>query len=558
MNGWFWPEKFNDCSFAVFKSLVKMEKNSGQRIVWTNTNCVNWISLFFLALLVWGCAAQKGKVNVEKPSQVKVVFSQEAFEHYVNGDLCRHAGDYHGAVGEFQKALQHDPDSYEIRLALAQSYFSLGDYLSARREAEKLTIKTLEREQLLADCARNLNDWGEAKRRYLSALGLDSNNTSAWWYVARISEQAGDSALAIRAQRHLVELSPSYSNVYQLVQMLWASRRNAEAAAEAERYLESDSSDLRAYLLAGESLERIQEYARAAGVYQKLLAQDPHQREVALHLGDLYYELKEFASAESVLVPMAGDSSDFVPLFYLARIAYLKQDYPRAESLYLAVIGKADTLPQGFSGLALTYLAWEKPEKTLETARRGLGRFPGNPDLRFWVGQAFSAEKEYDSARTVFGALAAEDAENVNYLFSYGTALERTNRLDSSVFVFKKVLALEPDYAPALNYLGYTWADRNENLSEAKKMIEKALAKEPENGAYLDSYGWVFFRMGKLKEAEKYILKALEKNVKDAVVFEHLGDVYWGMGKKEEARQQYRKALDMDPQNAALKEKLSR
>jgi tetratricopeptide (TPR) repeat protein len=513
---------------------------------------------FFSALLLFGCGSPKGKVKVEKPSKVKIVFSQEAYEHYVNGDLYRHSGDYRRAAEEFQKALEFDPESYEIRLALAQSYYALGDYTSARREGEKLTIKTLEREQLLADCARNANDWGEAKTRYLSVLGLDSGNTSAWWYVARISEQTKDTATALRAQKRLAHLSPSYSNYYQLVQMLWGVGRHAEAARDAESFLESDSTDLRAYLLLGESLERAGEQTRAAAVYRKLLERDSTEREVALHLGDLYFDLKEYASAESVLVRIPADTADFVPLFYLARIAYLQKNYPRAESLYQEVLHRADTLVQGFSGLALTYLAWEKPAKTLEAARRGLAKFPQSPDLRFWVGQAFAAQKENDSARAVFSVLVAEEPENVNFLFACAAALERTGALDSSVLLFKKVLALEPEHAQALNYLGYTWADRNENLEEALKMIEKALEAEPENGAFLDSYGWVLFRMGKLKEAEQYIKKALAKNDKDAIIVEHLGDIYWAQGKKEEARAQYRKAAEMDPENASLKEKLSR
>ena len=528
--------------------------------VWIKRKVRRPVFLFtgLLVFLVFGCASQKGKVKIEKPSKIKIVFSQEAYEHYVNGDLYRHSGDFRRAVEEFQGALRFDPDSYEIRLALAQSHFALGDYPSARREGEKLTIKTLEREQLLADCARNLNDWGEAKKRYLSVLSIDSSSTSAWWYVARISEQAGDSATAVRAQKRLMYLSPSYSNFYQLVQMLWAAGRPADAAAEAGRFLESDSTDLRAYLLLGESLERTGEFARAAEAYQKLLEQDSTEREVALHLGDLYIELQKFASAESVLVHIAGDSADHVPLFYLARIAYLQKNYSRAESLYFEVIQRADTLPQGFTGLALTYLSWEKPGKTLEVARRGLEKFPESPDLRFWLGQAFAAQKETDSARAVFDRLVSEEPENVNFLFSYAAALERSGNFDTSVVIFKKLLSLEPEHAPALNYLGYTWADRNENLPEAKKMIEKALEKEPENGAYLDSYGWVLFRMGKLKEAEKYIQKALEKNGKDAIIVEHLGDIYWAQGKKGEARVQYRKAADMNPQNAMLKEKLSR
>lgn len=514
--------------------------------------------VFLLTALMSGCASQKGKVEIGKPGKVKIVKSPEAYEHFVNGDLYLHAGDFRHAAEEFEKALLYDPDSYEIRLALAQTHYYLGDYHAARQEAEKLTIKTLDRELLLADCARSVNDLTEAKKRYLSALGFDSTNHSAWWYVARISERTGDSATAVLAQRQLAQLSGGYSNYFQLIQMLWAQKRNIEAAAAASRYIEIDSTDVKGYFLLGESLERDRQYGLATEVYRRVYAKDPSDRQVALHLGALYIELKEYPPAESILVPLLSDSSDFLPVFYLAEAAYAQRNYPRAETLYARAIKTADTIPDGFSGLAFTYLAQEKPERAVETAREGLMEFPGNLILRYWLGQGFSALKEYDSARTVFGQLASEQPQNVNYLFSYAAALERAGDFDSSVLVFKKVLSLAPEHAQALNYLGYSWADRNENLSEAKKMIEKALEREPENGAFLDSYGWVLFRLGKFRDAELQIRKALEKNSRDAIIVEHLGDIYRAMGRVEEARAQYQKALEMDPNNTALKEKLSR
>ncbi len=524
---------------------------------------VSLLLVFLLTVLLSGCASQKGKVEIGKPGKVKVVKSPEAYEHFVNGDLYLHAGDFRHAAEEFEKALLYDPDSYEIRLALAQAHYFLGDYHSARREGEKLTIRTLDRELLLADCARSVNDLAEAKRRYLSALSFDSTNHSAWWYVARISERTGDSAAAVSAQRQLARFSGGYSNYFQLIQMLWAQKRNAEAAATASRYIESDSSDVKGYFLLGESLERDRQYGQAAEVYRTVLKKNPADRQVALHLAALYIEIKEYPAAETVLVPLlsdslAGQASDFLPVFYLAEAAYARRNYPRADTLYTRAIEAADTIPDGYSGLAFTYLALEKPERAVQVAREGLFEFPDNPILRYWLGQGFSAQKQFDSARAVFGDLVSDLPQNVNYLFSFAAALERAGDFDSSVLIFKKVLSLAPDHAQALNYLGYSWADRNENLSEAKKMIEKALAKEPENGAFLDSYGWVLFRQGKYKDAEVQIRKALEKNSRDAIVVEHLGDIYRAMGRVEEARAQYQKALEMDPHNTALKEKLPR
>lgn len=510
------------------------------------------------AVLIAGCSSQKGKVEIGKPARVKIVKSPEAFEHYVNGDLYRYGGDFRKAAEEFQKALRYDPESYEIRLSLAQTYYSLGDYGSARQEAEKLTIKTLERELLLADCARALNDLPEAQKRYLSAVNFDSSNAFTWWYLARISEWLGDSLTALSAQEKICQLSSSYSNYLKLVQMLWEMGRNAEAADRAAEFLARDSSDYRGYLLLGQSLEREEQFSEAGEVYRKIWEKDSSLGEVAMHLAVLYFETKEYALAESLFTRLLADSGDVFPVYYLGEIAYAQKRFARAETLFTKVIELADTLVEGYSGLALAYLALEKPDSALAAARLGLARFPKNPALRFWVGQAFSAKKQYDSAATVFGELGEERPEEVRYLFSYAAALERRGKFDSAVVIFKRVLSIAPDDAPTLNYLGYTWADRNENLGEARKMIEKALEKEPENGAYLDSYGWVLFRLKKYGEAEVQIKKALEKNGRDAIINEHLGDVYQAMGREEEARLQYQKALEMDPANLSLKEKLSR
>jgi Flp pilus assembly protein TadD len=101
----------------------------------------------------------------------------------------------------------------------------------------------------------------------------------------------------------------------------------------------------------------------------------------------------------------------------------------------------------------------------------------------------------------------------------------------------------KPENASALNYLGYMLADRNIRLPEAQQMVSKALELDPENAAYLDSLGWVYYRQGKLEEAETYLLRAIEKYSKDATVHDHLGDVYLKRGKVKEAVAQWQRAL---------------
>ena len=107
----------------------------------------------------------------------------------------------------------------------------------------------------------------------------------------------------------------------------------------------------------------------------------------------------------------------------------------------------------------------------------------------------------------------------------------------------EKVIALDPKHATALNYLGYTFADRNIRLPEAEKLILRALEVRPDDGYFLDSLAWVHFRRGDFQRAEGELLRALKLVPDDPVVLEHLGDVLQAQGKVKDAAAQFEKAI---------------
>ena len=125
---------------------------------------------------------------------------------------------------------------------------------------------------------------------------------------------------------------------------------------------------------------------------------------------------------------------------------------------------------------------------------------------------------------------------------------------------FMKVLEINPKNADSCNYIGYMWADQNINLDKALEYINKALELEPKNGAFLDSLGWVYFRLGRIDEAMKYIEEAAaqfkEKGWEDAVICEHLGDIYSKKYQTNKAKDMYEKSIKLDPRNEDVKKKL--
>jgi tetratricopeptide (TPR) repeat protein len=139
--------------------------------------------------------------------------------------------------------------------------------------------------------------------------------------------------------------------------------------------------------------------------------------------------------------------------------------------------------------------------------------------------------------------LSKTDEEIETVLFMRGAMYERQKKFDLAEVEFKKVLKLNPTNASALNYLGYMLADRNVRLQEALDLIQKALAEDPHNSAYLDSLGWVYFRMNKLDEAAEQLQHSIKLGSRDATVHDHLGDVYLSQNKVKEAIAQWERAI---------------
>ena len=130
--------------------------------------------------------------------------------------------------------------------------------------------------------------------------------------------------------------------------------------------------------------------------------------------------------------------------------------------------------------------------------------------------------------------------------------LEREKKLDAADAVFREALSLEPDSAPVLNYLGYMNVDRGAHVEEATRFIERAVALDPENGAYLDSLGWAQYHAGRLELAEQNVRKALLKQPNNAVVVDHLADILAKLGKHAEAVELWKRSLLAEDEEGEL------
>ncbi len=161
--------------------------------------------------------------------------------------------------------------------------------------------------------------------------------------------------------------------------------------------------------------------------------------------------------------------------------------------------------------------------------------------LEHWA----EAEKIYDAE--ISANPPKDDPETARIYFSRGAVRERLNRWPDAEADLLKALEMAPNDADVLNYLGYSWVDRGENIEKAMDLIERAVALQPESGFIVDSLGWAQFKLGRYEEATATLENAVELAPGEATINDHLGDAYWQVGRKIEARFQWTRTLSLKP-----------
>jgi tetratricopeptide (TPR) repeat protein len=152
----------------------------------------------------------------------------------------------------------------------------------------------------------------------------------------------------------------------------------------------------------------------------------------------------------------------------------------------------------------------------------------------------------FEESIPLLTGMVAENPESLQARFWLGAAYERTGRAEEAEGQFKELVRRYPDFHLGLNYLGYMYAERGENLQEALTLIQRAVGLDPGNGAYIDSLGWVYYQLGEYDEAVVHLRQASNLVPGDGTVFEHLGDAYLALGDRGNARDAYRRALGLE------------
>jgi tetratricopeptide (TPR) repeat protein len=211
-----------------------------------------------------------------------------------------------------------------------------------------------------------------------------------------------------------------------------------------------------------------------------------------------------------------------------------------------------------FLNMAFIYVKQEKLTEAARVYEEVLSFDQTRAEIFSELGNIYIQAKDYSKAEEVIGKGLLLFTNNDELNFARSVLYEKTGRFDQMVSSLKRTIEINPKHADALNYLGYSYADKGINLEEALSLIQRALELKPDSGYILDSLGWVYFRLGKNEEALKQMKRALDTVKDDPVVYEHLGDIYEAAGENKDALEAWDNSLKYQAKEDGLKERVQK
>jgi tetratricopeptide (TPR) repeat protein len=412
------------------------------------------------------------------------------------------------------------------------------------------------------------------------SLGAAETRVAAQVAIGRAWLAAGDAVRANELAKTAHAQDPSSELPALLALELMGTAPSAESIVQSHLQARPASNAIR--MVYARVLSSGQRYAEAVPQLEVVTRADNAPANAWLTLGALHIELKHPREATAALqqyvqraqgasAPMAHalpEDDDENPAtaaergltqayLLLSQAAEQQRDYAAAEA-WLAKVTDAQRALDVQSRRASLLAKQGKLKQARELIRNVPDK--GSDDLRAKLlaeAQLLREVKQWEEANNVLAAANQKFPDDPDLLYEQSMMVEKLNRMDEMERLLRKVIALKPDHHHAYNALGYSLAERNQRLPEARDLIKKALDLAPGEPFITDSLGWVEYRLGNREEALRLLQQAY-KSRPDVEIGAHLGEVLWMSGQRDEARRVLRESQTRDQSNEVLKETLAR
>ena len=501
------------------------------------------------------------------------------------------------AIEQYEQIVKLDPRSVEDHLLLGRLYRINNELLKAESEFKIAVGLQPQSEDAVTTLAILYNEEGDTSRalQVLNAIPDQSRTAKLYSTLGYTYEQSKEYKKAVDAYRHAVDQDKdNLDYVRGLAQNLLNDGQTDAALEQYKIIADSDPSDAQTYMRIAEIYRRNGKFDQAQEALKKATAIVPDSLELQYNIAVIDDSQGKYDEAIQILTNLlaktdhpdgqydASDKNNRSVFLERLGTVYREANKPQlAIDTFRKMIAMGDeNAIRGYQEIIETYRDNKNWQMATEAADEAAKKFPndrglqliaasqqadmGNPgpalervrgmlknnnddrEVYIALAQMYSRTKQWNEAeKNIDKAMAlSTKQEDKDYVsFVAGSIYERQKKYDLAEEAFRKVLANDPKNAMALNYLGYMLADRGTRLDESLGYIRRAVALDPNNGAYLDSLGWAYYKMGNYDLAEENLRRASERIGNDPTVHDHLGELYLRTGRLKLAAANWERAL---------------
>lgn len=550
------------------------------------------VMFLLVPLVVVSCAAVPEREFDAVSQAESVSLPSPAYYHFLQGYLAELANDVPKAMTEYRAALQFDPKSAFLRVRLAALQFLSGNMQRAVATLDQIRPSRVRDAAVLAEMAKiyagggqfdralglydeairvnpergqtyfdkgvlllNLKRPREAETVFVRGIAHAPDSHFGYFYRGKALEVLDKGTEAKEAYRQAIEKAERFEPAYQALLKLYESDGDLQEAIQLyQEFVASVTPrDNRFRKDFVRFLVQQEDYERALNILDQMIVDDPRDVKVQLQRALVYVEMKDPHRAITDLKRIVqAHPSELRVRDYLGWLYEQVDDVDGAIDAYRTNIDMDSTFYDSRIHLGILLYRLARYDDAELHLARAVGLKPGNPETHLLLGLSYLQAEKFQQATSAFEKGLEYHPKDESLRFNLGAAYDKLDRFPDVVREMEAVLALNPEHTDALNYLGYSYADRGINGEEAVELTRRAVALKPENGAYVDSLGWALFKVGRVAEALREIQRAAELVKDDPVIFEHLGEIYLMQKHQEAAKDAWLRALELDPHNEKL------
>ena len=557
-----------------------------------------------------GCASTNESLTTKAPIPGPDLIATDpnyrtSMDHFIDGALNDAQGEYAQAVLDYQDALRYyrdaaildamaedyvrlgksdlaieqaheaillAPQDVNYRRTLAQSFLSEFNVDSARIEyAEIISIDSTQVEDLimLAQLYQR-SDPAKAAQLYEKALRLNGPDIPTMMQLVQIYNSINKFEKSIDVLKAMLKVDPSNEAIKESLSDIYLQTdRNQDALNILDDLMRTRSGDFNLKARAATAYLRMKDFAKADSLLDVIFTSDSGRADAKFAIAQFYLTQMQ---SDSALTPFAEQIFNRLIAMYPndARsylVAGLGASYSNHDSLAEFYLNKSisidSTNQNTWQALGVLYYQQSQFDKMAGVMSRAVNIFPGEFRINFFYGLALNrGGKNADAVVPLEKAVSLKPTD-MDALSTLALVYEALNRFDDAYRVYETALKVDAKNSLILNNYAYSLSERGLDLQKALKMAQLAVELDPKNSAYLDTIGWVYFKLGEYKNAETYVKEALSMRSQPsdgspATLEEHLGDIYAKMGDTKKAVEFWEKALGHNPQSMELKEKITK